>query len=418
MLACMLMSASMAFAQNEKVSGTVFEAETGEPLVGVTVKVDGTNNGSVTDIDGKFTVSVPNSKSMLVFSMIGMNTKKERAKDGMRVNLESQDIQMTEVIVNGQQQIDKRLFTGAATTVDAEKIKLSGMADVSRSLEGRVAGVQVTNVTGTFGASPKIRVRGATSIYGNSKPLWVVDGVIYEDNVDVSADDLASGDAKTLISSAVAGLNSDDIESFTILKDGSATSIYGARAMGGVIVVTTKKGSKGRASVNYTGEFTTRLKPSYSNYNIMNSQEVMGVYQEMANKGWLQLENMVNAENTGIYGYMFQQLRAYDPETGTFGLKNTEAARNAYLQAAEFRNTDWFDLLFTNKIQQNHSVSISGGNDRSQNYFSMSVLTDPGQFINRSKVNRYTFNGNTSYDILKDKRGADLLTITTPSAMR
>ncbi len=411
MLACMLMSASMAFAQNEKVSGTVFEAETGEPLVGVTVKVDGTNNGSVTDIDGKFTVSVPNSKSMLVFSMIGMNTKKERAKDGMRVHLESQDIQMTEVIVNGQQQIDKRLFTGAATTVDAEKIKLSGMADVSRSLEGRVAGVQVTNVTGTFGASPKIRVRGATSIYGNSKPLWVVDGVIYEDNVDVSADDLASGDAKTLISSAVAGLNSDDIESFTILKDGSATSIYGARAMGGVIVVTTKKGSKGRASVNYTGEFTTRLKPSYSNYNIMNSQEVMGVYQEMANKGWLQLENMVNAENTGIYGYMFQQLRAYDPETGTFGLKNTEAARNAYLQAAEFRNTDWFDLLFTNKIQQNHSVSISGGNDRSQNYFSMSVLTDPGQFINRSKVNRYTFNGNTSYDILKDKRGADLLTI-------
>ena len=241
MLACMLMSVSMAFAQKEKVSGTVLDGETGEPLVGVTVKVDGTANGSVTDIDGKFTVTVPNSKSMLVFSMIGMNQKKERAKDGMRVTLTSQDIQMTEVIVNGQQQIDKRLFTGAATTVDAEKIKLSGMADVSRSLEGRVAGVQVTNVTGTFGASPKIRVRGATSIYGNSKPLWVVDGVIYEDNVDVSADDLASGDAKTLISSAVAGLNSDDIESFTILKDGSATSIYGARAMGGVIVVTTRR---------------------------------------------------------------------------------------------------------------------------------------------------------------------------------
>ena len=411
MLACILMSASMAFAQNEKISGTVIDGETGEPLVGATVKVKGTNNGSVTDIDGKFTVTVTDSKSVLVFSMIGMIPKEERAKNGMRVTLSSQDIQMTEVIVNGQQQIDKRLFTGAATTVDAEKIKLSGMADVSRSLEGRVAGVQVTNVTGTFGASPKIRVRGATSIYGNSKPLWVVDGVIYEDNVDVSADDLASGDAKTLISSAVAGLNSDDIESFTILKDGSATSIYGARAMGGVIVVTTKRGSKGRASVGYTGEFTTRLKPSYRDYNIMNSQEVMGVYKEMADKGWLQLENMVNAENTGIYGYMFQQLRAYDPETGTFGLKNTEAARNAYLQAAEFRNTDWFDLLFTNKLQQNHSVSISGGTDRSQNYFSMSVLTDPGQFVNRSSVNRYTFNGNTSYDILKDKRGAELLTV-------
>ena len=391
----------VAIAQT-RVSGIVISAEDSEPLIGAIVTVEGSKTRTVTDIDGKFTISVPNTNSVLVFSMVGMHSKKLKAKNGMRVTLESQDKQMQEVVVTGIQQTDKRLFTGAATKVDAEKVKLSGMADVSRSLEGRVAGVQVTNVSGTFGASPKIRVRGATSIYGNSKPLWVVDGVIYEDNVDVSADDLASGDAKTLISSAVAGLNSDDIESFTILKDGSATSIYGARAMGGVIVVTTKRGSKGRASVGYTGEFTTRLKPSYNNYNIMNSQEMMGVYKEMSDKGWLQLDNMVNAQNTGIYGYMFQQLREYDPATGQFGLLNTEAARNAYLQAAEFRNTDWFDLLFTNKVQQNHSVSISGGTEKSQNYFSMSLLSDPGQFVNRSSVQRYTFNGNTSYDILKN----------------
>lgn len=391
----------VAIAQT-RVSGIVISAEDSEPLIGAIVTVEGSKTRTVTDIDGKFTIPVPNTNSVLVFSMVGMHSKKLKAKNGMRVTLESQDKQMQEVVVTGIQQTDKRLFTGAATKVDAEKVKLSGMADVSRSLEGRVAGVQVTNVSGTFGASPKIRVRGATSIYGNSKPLWVVDGVIYEDNVDVSADDLASGDAKTLISSAVAGLNSDDIESFTILKDGSATSIYGARAMGGVIVVTTKRGSKGRASVGYTGEFTTRLKPSYNNYNIMNSQEMMGVYKEMSDKGWLQLDNMVNAQNTGIYGYMFQQLREYDPATGQFGLLNTEAARNAYLQAAEFRNTDWFDLLFTNKVQQNHSVSISGGTEKSQNYFSMSLLSDPGQFVNRSSVQRYTFNGNTSYDILKN----------------
>lgn len=409
-LVALFLYVGIAMAQTS-ISGTVFSADDNEPLIGANILVEGTQKRAITDIDGKFTLSDVKSNAVLVVSMIGMRTEKVKAKNGMRILLQSEDVQMTEVIVNGQQQIDKRLFTGAATTVDAEKIKLSGMADVSRSLEGRVAGVQVTNVTGTFGASPKIRVRGATSIYGNSKPLWVVDGVIYEDNVDVSADDLSSGDAKTLISSAVAGLNSDDIESFTILKDGSATSIYGARAMGGVIVVTTKRGSKGRASVGYTGEFTTRFKPSYNDYNIMNSQEVMGVYKEMYDKGWLQLDHMVNAQNTGIYGYMFQQLRAYDPVTGTYGLQNTEAARNAYLQAAEFRNTDWFDLLFTNSIQQNHSVSISGGTDRSQNYFSMSVLTDPGQYVNRSSVNRYTFNGNTSYDILKDKKGCNLLTV-------
>ena len=393
------------------ISGTVVSADDNEPLMGVSILVEGTKNKTITNLDGKFTIPDVKPNAVLVVSMIGMRTERLKAKNGMHIVMKSEDVQMAEVVVTGQQQIDKRLFTGAATKVDAEKIKLSGAADVSRSLEGRVAGVQVTNVTGTFGASPKIRVRGATSIYGNSKPLWVVDGVIYEDNVDVSADDLASGDAKTLISSAVAGLNSDDIESFTVLKDGSATSIYGARAMGGVIVVTTKRGTKGRASVNYTGEFTTRMKPSYNDYNIMNSQEVMGVYKEMYDKGWLQLDNMVNAQNTGVYGYMFQQLRAYDTVTGTYGLQNTEAARNAYLQAAEFRNTDWFDLLFTNKVQQNHSVSISGGTDRSQTYFSMSILTDPGQFVNRSSVTRYTFNGNTSYDILKGKKGAELLAV-------
>ena len=393
-----------------KITGTVISADDGEPVIGATVSVEGTKKRAVTDINGKFSLAV-DPGTMLRFACVGMKPHRVKAHNGMRVTLQSEDRQMQEVVVTGIQQTDKRLFTGAATKVDADKVKLSGMADVSRSLEGRVAGVQVTNLSGTFGASPKIRVRGATSIYGNSKPLWVVDGVIYEDNVDVSADDLASGDAKTLISSAVAGLNSDDIESFTILKDGSATSIYGARAMGGVIVVTTKKGAKGRSSVGYTGEFTTRMKPNYRNYNIMNSQEMMGVYREMENKGWLQLDRLVNAENTGIYGYMFQQLRKYDPVTGKFGLENTEAARNAYLQAAELRNTDWFDMLFTNKVMQNHSVSISGGTEKSQNYFSMSLLNDPGQFVNRSSVSRYTFNGNTSYDILKGLKGVEALTV-------
>ena len=398
-LTCLFLSIGFAFAQN-KITGTVFE-DNGEPCIGATVMIQGTKQGTKTDLDGNFTITVPAGKK-LVISYIGMTTQTVAAKNGMKVTLQPDATQLEEVVAVGMMKQDKRLFTGASAKVDAEKTKLAGMADVSRSLEGRVAGVQVTNVSGTFGASPKIRVRGATSIYGNSKPLWVIDGVIYEDNVDVSADDLASGDAKTLISSAVAGLNSDDIESFTILKDGSATSIYGARAMAGVIVITTKRGTKGRASVNYTGEFTMRLKPNYRDYNIMNSQEIMGVYKEMADKGWLQLENLANAENSGIYGYMFQQLRKYDSNTGQFGLQNTAAARNRYLQDAEFRNTDWFDMLFSNSIQQNHSVSVSSGSEKSQTYLSLSLLNDPGQYVNRSKVRRYTFNANTSYDILKN----------------
>ena len=395
----LLLVSGISLAQN-KITGTVLSAEDNEPVIGASVLINGTKNtGTTTNIDGKFTIVVPQGKKLKI-SYIGMNDQVVTAKNNMVVKLHPAATMVDEVVVTGMVKQDKRLFTGSAAKIDADKAKLSGMADVSRSLEGRAAGVQVTNVSGTFGAAPKIRVRGATSIYGNQKPLWVVDNVILEDNVDVSADELASGDAKTLISSAVAGLNSDDIESFTILKDGSATSIYGARGMAGVIVITTKKGAKGRAAVSYTGEFTTRLKPSYRDYNIMNSQEMMGVYKEMADKGWLQLENLANAQNSGVYGYMFQQLRKYDSSTGQFGLLNTEAARNAYLRDAEFRNTDWFDRLFSTGISQNHSVSISAGSERSQSYFSLSLLNDPGKYVKRDKVRRYTMNANTSYDIL------------------
>ena len=156
--------------------------------------------------------------------------------------------------------------------------------------------------------------------------------MILEDNVEVSADELSSGDAVTLISSAIAGLNADDIESFQILKDGSATSIYGARAMAGVIVVTTKQGKSGSTSINYTGEFTTRLKPNYSNFNICNSQEQMGIYKEMEQKGWLEFASIANSSSSGIYGTMYKLIDQYNSTSGKFGLANTEAAKNAYLR--------------------------------------------------------------------------------------
>ncbi len=149
-----------------------------------------------------------------------------------------------EVIVTCYQRIDRKLFTGAAAVIKAEDAMVEGSIDVSRMLQGKAAGVQIQNVSGTFGASPKMRVRGASSIYGNQKPLWVVDGLVLEDIVEISADDLSSGNSETLISSAIAGLNADDIESFQILKDASATALYGARAMNGVVVITTKEGKR------------------------------------------------------------------------------------------------------------------------------------------------------------------------------
>lgn len=307
---------------------------------------------------------------------------------------------LQEVVVTGMQKMDKRLFTGAATKISAENAKIDGLADVSRALEGRAAGVSVQNVSGTFGTAPKIRVRGATSIYGNSKPLWVVDGVIMEEVTEVGADELSSGNAETLISSAIAGLNADDIESFQILKDGSATSIYGARAMAGVIVITTKKGKAGTNKISYTGEFTMRMKPSYRNFNIMNSQEQMNVYKDMEAAGYLNFSDSYRASNSGVYGKMYHLINQYEATKGMYGLINTPEARASYLAQAEYNNTDWFDLLFTNSVSQNHAVSMSTGTEKASYYTSLSIMTDPG-WSKKSKVSRYTANINALYNISK-----------------
>ncbi len=397
-LACLFIMVGTALAQT-RVTGVVTSSEDGQPVTGVSVKVVGTNIGALTNVDGVFTITVPSSNSRLQFTYIGMQAKTLKATANMRVVLDPDNKVLGEVVVTGLQKMDKRLFTGATTKVDAAKSRLDGVADVSRSLEGRVAGVSVQNVSGTFGTAPKIRVRGATSIYGSSKPLWVVDGVIMEDVTEVDADALSSGDAATLISSAIAGLNADDIESFQILKDGSATSIYGARAMGGVIVVTTKKGNAGATRINYTGEFTMRLKPSYSQFNIMNSQEQMGIYKEMEASGLISFGRTYRAPDSGVYGRMYHLINSYDPKTG-YGLANTQEAMYGYLREAEMRNTNWFDELFSNAISSNHSISMSTGNDKAQLYTSFSIMDDPG-WSEQSKVQRYTFNINSLYNLSK-----------------
>ena len=294
-------------AQQRLVKGLVTEAD-GTPIIGASVIVKGHSSvGVATNLDGRFSLNVPSGANTLIVSFMGLKTQEVnmQGKKELKIVLQDDNNVIQDVVVTGMSKVDKRLFTGAATKISGDKSKMDGIADVSRALEGKAAGVSVQNVSGTFGSAPKVRVRGATSIYGASKPLWVVDGVVMDDVVEVSADALASGDATTLISSAIAGLNADDIESFQVLKDGSATSIYGARAMAGVIVITTKKGHAGVSRISYTGEYTYRLKPNYNQFNIMNSQQQMSVYREMEQKGWLELASLSNASSSGIYGKMY-----------------------------------------------------------------------------------------------------------------
>lgn len=384
------------------ITGTVKDIY-GDPVIGASITISGTSRGATTDVNGHFSLSdnlQPTTK--IEISCLGLRTRELvlGSQTHFDIILESSEQTIEGVVVTGMTTMDKRLFTGATDKLSSQDVKLDGVADISRGLEGRSAGVSVQNVSGTFGTAPKIRIRGATSIYGSSKPLWVVDGVIVEDVAEVSADDLSTGDAMTLISSAIAGLSPDDIEDFQILKDGSATSIYGARAMAGVIAITTKKGRPGEMRINYTGEFTTRLKPRYSEFDIMNSQDQMGVYQELEEKGWLNFSEVYRARHSGVYGQMYKLINNYNEKTGQFGLENTDKAKNAFLRKAEFRNTDWFDELFKTTVMQSHSISVSTGTDKANNYMSISILDDPGWYT-RSSVTRYTASANSTYRIIK-----------------
>jgi TonB-linked SusC/RagA family outer membrane protein len=382
------------------VKGHVRSAKDGDLLPGVSVREKGVKNGVSTNADGQYQIKVQEGAT-LVFTAIGYKTLEVAVsgRTAIDVSLADDVSQLKEVTIStGYQNLNKKLFTGAATSLKGTDVKQDGITDVSRMLEGRVAGVSVQNVSGTFGAAPKIRVRGATSITGENKPLWVVDGVILEDVVNISNEQLSSGDVSTLIGSSVAGINADDIESFNILKDAAATAQYGARAMNGVVVITTKKGRIGKPLISYTGNFSTYLKPTYDNYNIMNSSDQMSVYSELARKGWLNHSDASRRADGGVFTKMYQLINQYDATSGQFGLSNTPEARNAFLSRYAVANTDWFDVLFKNSLMQEHAISVSSGTEKSQLYFSTSYLNDNGWAVGND-VERYTANVNAVFNL-------------------
>jgi TonB-linked SusC/RagA family outer membrane protein len=372
--------------------------ENGTALPGITVQVKGTPRKYVTNAAGELTINNIPSDAVLVFS--GVNIEGQEIKTGgktdLAAHLKIKVAALEDAVVTGFQRIDRKKFTGAAVTIKADSIRTDGVNDISRMLEGRAAGVSIQNVSGTFGTAPKVRIRGATSINGENKPLWVIDGVVLEDIVNVSNEQLTSGDASTLLGSSVAGLNINDIETFDILKDASAAALYGARAMNGVIVITTKKGRSGaKPLINYTGTFGLQLRPSYSTYDIMNSADQMSVNAELERKQILNYPQMVNAQNSGVYGELAKLLQTPDAN-GNFAVQNTPQARQAWLMKYANVNTDWFKTLFKNSVNQTHSLSVSSGNEKSTTYLSTSFYSDPGWTV-ADNVKSYTVNLNQNY---------------------
>lgn len=398
-------------AQQNKVSGTVKDTQ-GRVLSGATVTIQGSNVSTTTNALGAFEINAaPNATLVVTYvghreSHVAVNNKSNLAVVLTEI---ASEIAGIDVVATGYQNLDRKLFTGASTKVNAKDAERAGVPDISRMLEGQVAGVSVQNVSGTFGAAPKIRVRGATSLSGENKPLWVVDGIILEDVVNISNEALSTGDANTLIGSSVAGLNPDDIESFNILKDAAATAMYGARAMNGVIVVNTKKGknTSGKPSVNYSGNFTTYLKPNYNQFDIMNSAEQMSILIEQDNKGFFNHSTVSRSQTGGIFAKMYNKMYEYDPLTDSFGLENTTQAKLDFLERYANANTDWFDVLFKNSLLQEHSISVSTGSEMSQTYLSTSFLKDNGQTMG-DNVERYTANFRNNFKF-NDRLSAEIL---------
>ncbi|ABQ05915.1 SusC/RagA family TonB-linked outer membrane protein [Flavobacterium johnsoniae] len=358
--------------------------QTGSPLPGATVMAKGTKVAVLTDFDGNFSIEMPANADKLVISYVGMETKEIGITNVTpTVVLTEAGQNLKEVVVTtGYEKTSKRTFTGAISKISGSELKVEGVVDVSRMIEGKAAGVTVQNVTGTFGTAPKITVRGSSSIFGDTKPLWVIDGVVQEDIINVTFADLASGNSATLLSSSVAGLNSNDIQSIEVLKDASATSIYGSRSLNGVVVVTTKQGRRDSPlKVSYSVENTVRTVPSYSQYDILNSQESMSVFQEMRQKGYLDLSSSYTGRFGGVYNILAREINNYNTSNGQYGVKNDQPYINEFLKKYELVNTDWFSVLFRPSITQNHSLSFSGGGKNNTFYASLGYYTDPGWTI-------------------------------------
>ena len=293
--------------------------------------------------------------------------------------------------------LSKLLFFGWLATVgqafaQQPKKTLSSVANGTQTV------TKTTTQTTTTAQTPmNTNTRGATSISGSTKPLWVLNGVVLQGTVDLKPEDLVSDDAKMLIAAAIPGLTAESIESFKVLKDASATAIYGQRAIGGVVAITTKRGSTGGSSITYTNESTFRFIPTYGEYNIMNSQDQMSVIQELIRGGHFKSENQSITQNKGIIGRMYDLFYVLD-RNGNSVVPNTEAGRTAYLQAAERRNTNWFNELFQTSIMQNHTLSFSSGTEKSSYYASLSGLFDPG-WTKGDQLSQYSGNLNANYNL-------------------
>jgi len=376
----------------KQIMGTVVD-EGGAPIPGVHINVKNSRLGTITDVNGNFSIRVPGTFNTLTCSFIGYKLKEVEIGNQtlLNIKMEPQIEEIDEVVVTGYQVIDKREVTSAISTIGGEELNQIGALSVDEMLVGKATGLMVSNISSTPGAAAKIRIRAGSTFTGNQSPLWVVDGVIYEDPVPLTASEINSFDNINLIGNALTGVNPQDIESINVLKDASATAIYGTRAANGVIVITTKRGKVGKPSISYQGSFSIADRPRYSDMYLMNSKDRIEVSREMYEKNLGTASSYANLDYLGYEGALKQLWN------GTYDF-NEFQDQVSYLETL---NADWFGALYQPSLQQQHSVSASGGSENMRYYFSVGYDDQKGPEKGVG-LNRITARSNLDLDITKN----------------
>mgnify|MGYP003300918756 FL=1 len=348
----MLFCATDLFAQGVTVTGRVIDA-TGEPLIAVTVYEDGnTANGTMTDIDGNYTLNVSSAKATVVFSCLGFAEVKEMVGLRKTINVtlaeEQLSIDAAEVVSVGYGSVTRRDLTGSVSKVDMGDIMKASVTNFDQALTGKVAGVVVTTSDGALGSEANITIRGNNSLTQSSAPLYIIDGFPTE-------------------SSLATAMNSADIESIDILKDASATAIYGARGANGVIVITTKQGVEGKPKINFSSSWTVS--------HIANKADLMNGYE------FVELQNEIFARSGNTNSYLKPSEQDLSAGIETYSLED-------YLD--ESRWNDWQDNIYRTSFSQNYNLSISGGSKEAGNRYNVSMsVVDQNGIIVKSNFKRY-----------------------------
>lgn len=361
-LLSLLMLFSASVMAQVKVTGTVID-EAGEAVLGATVREKGTQSGAATDINGNFTINVKSANATLSISYVGYQTETVSlaGRTNVKVTLKADATMLEETVVVGYGTMKKSDLSGSSVTVGEDDIKGSIITSLDQTLQGRVSGVTAVTTSGAPGSSSSIRVRGIGSINANQEPLYVIDGVIVQSGGQSGAeyglgDRLGNGKISTI--SPLSTLNPSDIVSMEILKDASATAIYGAQGANGVVLITTKRGKAGEAKFSYDGMLAVNRQAK--RLDIMNLREYSEYYQSYVREGWI-----MESQADPTYA---------DPSILGAG-------------------TNWQDAIFQTAIQHQHQVSAQGGTESVRYYVSGNFMNQEGTIIG-SEFNRYSVRAN------------------------